>query len=384
MPHRLKKVLNALRANKMLILVDDASEPPVGYFFASSSSISAKDVSFMVNNARGLICAAMSEERVMELGLSMMTASSNDNSPQFTVSVEARQGISTGISAADRARTLRVLTTTQDARRDLVMPGHIFPIRAKKGGVLVRNAAPEAAVDLLTLANLVPVGALCHCLDDSGSYLDEAGIMQLQKSYSLELTSVSDVIRHRMASESIVEKIAEAQLPTKQAGTFRAIAFRSPIDGAEHLALVKGDIAKQNELGEQVPVLARVQSQHVIGDLLGTGENINRQLIVGALREIEHEERGVFIYVRHPGKGLLSEHARAIATNSYHGTKTSQLRELGIGAQILSSLGAKKIRLLTNSDREILGAKAFQIEIVEHVSFEPHLRKQLEEKNLPT
>lgn len=368
--------ITALENNSLVMLCDDNGDAPVFYLLCAAESVTPEDVSFLVNNARGVICAALNEERAKRLHLPMMTVTQNDDSPHFTVSVEARHGVTTGISAADRATTLQVLATTEDADRDLIMPGHIFPVRAKDGGVLVRQGVTESVTDLLSLAKLPTVGAFCHCLNQQGDFINSEQAKELCNTHSIPLVCISDIIRHRMASESLVEKIAEAELPTRRAGTFRAFAFRSLIDDAEHIALVRGDVALKDAAGNHIPVLVRVQSEHLVGDLLGTESFRSRRNIIGALKSIDEADRGIFVYVRHPRKGVLGKQVAAMDSQESSDNKASQVRELGTGAQILSALGVEKIRLLTNSKRPISGIDAFHLTIVERVPFEPASRSQ--------
>ncbi|MCB0360956.1 MAG: 3,4-dihydroxy-2-butanone-4-phosphate synthase, partial [Bdellovibrionales bacterium] len=240
MTSTIETALASLRQARPALLIDDASDPSVGYLVAPASSISEEDVSFIVNEARGVICAAMLESKIRSLHLPMMTAGPiPDSAPDFTVSIEARRGVTTGICAADRARTLRTLAGTVDPRRDLVMPGHIFPIVARDGGVLVRAGAAEAAVDLLLMAELLPVAALCCCLDREGEIARPEALQTLAASHGIPIISILDIISHRMARETFIERVAGAALPTRYAGDFQAIAFRSLNDSAEHLALLK-------------------------------------------------------------------------------------------------------------------------------------------------
>lgn len=360
-----------------MLLLDDLAEVFSAYILCAAASITAEDVCFMVNHGGGVVCAALSEERIKELGLPMMSTKSEDVSPDFTVSVEARQGVTTGISAADRARTLRRLAKTDSPKRELVTPGHIFPIRAKQGGVLVRNTPAEAAVDILTLSGLNSVAALCHCLDENGEISQQAEIERLLNKTGIPCIAISDIIRERLAHESIIEAVAEAVLPTKQAGEFKTYCFRSRTDKAEHIALIKGDIASTSSDGSQIPLLTRVQAENPVCDLLDPDQIPSRSQLHTAMKEINKEGRGLLIYVRRPQVetphhflNLLSEHTSTQSLESVSDlSPLSSLREYGIGAQILSYLGVKKVRLLTNSKRDISGITAFQIEIVERVAF---------------
>lgn len=372
----IENAIAQLRRQELLVLVDDLLPKPICYLVTSASSITEQQVAFMVNAAKGVICAVLAEEQVRHFGLPMMPNQMNEDGLQFTVSVDARHGVTTGISAADRARTLNVLAQSDDPRRDLVMPGHILPIRARKGGVLLHSGPAEAVLDLLSAVqtNSVQassVGVLCHILDEQGNVLALEKVGSYCSTHSLPSVLVSDIIRKRMATEPLVERVSEASLRTKQSGEFLAIAFRSKNDGAEHIALCQGDIQQLDSAGMQIPVLTRVHAEHRVGDLLGTTQLPQRQLIHGALQQINQRGRGIFVYIRHPRKGYLTDQVQAIAQGTKHLPKTAQLRQLGIGAQILLSLGARRLSLLTNSSREISGIDAFRLEITEHLKFAP-------------
>ena len=327
-------------------------------------------VSVLVNKARGVICAAMSEERVRELGLPMMAARGNADGFDFAVSVESRHGVTTGISSADRAKTLQTIAVTSDAKREVVTPGHIFPLVARKGGVLVRSGIAEAAVDLLKLAEATPVAALCQCIDERGALVDMQGITRLQQAQGFPVVTVAAIIRHRLATERLVERIASAQLPTQIAGEFSALCFLSHIDQAEHLVLVKGTISPD----DLEPVLVRVQAEDRLGDLLGGDQALGLERIRQALRAIERRGRGVFVYIRHPRRAVLEQQIKRLqlgttsdtagddAVDSH--TRAAELHEFGIGAQILKSLGVRKLVLLSNSARALKGLDAFGLELV--------------------
>ena len=360
----LKSISDRLRAGELLLLVDDVGSRRKVYFFCAAATVTPEQVASVVNLGRGVVCAAISEQRIQELNLAPMMRTKGASGIDFTISVEARRGVSTGISAADRAQTLKTLATTADSKLDLVTPGHIFPIRAKAGGVLVRADIAEAAVDLLNLAGLPPVGMLSHCLDERGELLSDEAAAALPALLKLTAVPISDVIRFRLSSESIVEKVAEAKLPTMFGGEFRAFCFISRTDQAEHLALVKGDISSLGDDGRQEPVLARVQAENRFSDLLGLDTPPGLERIRAALRSIEARGRGVFVYVRHPRKGNLAEQAAAFSRAGESTGSAGELREHGIGAQILSELGVSRIELLTNSSRDIPGISAFNLEVV--------------------
>ncbi len=360
----IERQIDRIRSGELILLVDNLGGQRRGYFFSAASLVTPEQISFVVNHGRGVVTAAISEARIQELNLAPMARFKGATGIDFTVSVEARQGVSTGISASDRAHTLRTLATTSDSKLDLVTPGHIFPLRARAGGVLVRSDIAEAAVDLLEIAKLPAVAMLAHCLDENGALLTDDALDQLSQTLDLPIVSISDVIRYRLASESIVEKVAEAKLPTCFGGEFRAVCFVSRTDNAEHLALVKGDLSSIGADGRQEPVLARVQAEDRFGDLLGLERPSGLEKIRSALRSIEQRHRGVFVYVRHPRQGNLAEQAAAFANDKDPGGAAGQLREHGIGAQILTELGVSRIELLTNSGRDIPGLSAFNLEVV--------------------
>ncbi len=364
---RLRKAIENLKQGNTVLLLDDATELTTAYLVADAASITAKTISFMVNTGGGVICIALPNERIKELGLPAMASLRNSSSPDMTISVEARHGVTTGISAADRAQTLQVIATTKSPKTDLVMPGHIFPLKAKKGGVLVRSAPSEAAVDLLNAAGLTPAAAIMQCLNQEGELLSKDEIEELISTNNLCHISISDIVQERLASRSVVERIAEATLPTKLGGELKAICFRSENDNAEHLALIKGDLKKDTA----VPVLVRVQAENRIGDLLNTSTLSNRRNIDGALGALKNSASGVFVYVRHPRKGVISEQVAALnAKPSSSKPKSShQIRQYGIGAQILRELGIKKIRLLSNATQAVSGIDAFGLEITEQTKF---------------
>jgi len=372
-PSSIDQAIAALKNNELLILLDDAEPQPVAYIVGGAANISIQDICLMVNEGRSVICAALSEDRIQNLGLALSPSTPHQNSIEFAASVDARQDISTGISAADRARTLQTLAATSNPKLDLVTPGHIFPMKAKDGGVLVRNAVAEATVDLLRIAQLPEVSAFCHCLDHSGNLITAEQAVALADKCNLKLIKISDIIRKRLATEKVIEKVAEAKLPTAQAGMFSAIVFRSLIDNAEHLALVKGDVTAARDNS----ILVRVQPENKLEDLLAPGNINSRALIIGALKEIEKVGTGIFVYIRHPRQGSLSEQVKYYASGSKTLNLSRQLREYGIGSQILKALGATKISLLTRSGFVPEGLSPFGIEVTETKAFEPHSAQEI-------
>lgn len=362
-----KSAILALNAKKPCLLLDDTIENLQGYLVEPAIYASEKSLAKLVNLGKSVICLALPAARVEELGLPAMSVNASQIAPfDFTVSVEARHGVTTGISAADRAKTLQAIASTKNPRLDLVSPGHIFPIKVKNGGVLVRSAPAEAAVDLLKLSSIEPAATICHVLDEQGKFLSEKNLISLAKSENLPLVRISEIIHSRLSNEPILERIAEAALPTKIAGDFKAVCFRSKIDQAEHLALIKGTLDLKEPSGLQEPILTRVQAENKIGDLLGIGKISSRERIEHCLDLIRKEGRGIFVYIRHPRNDMLKRQIeKRTAPNS--GNRAYQFREFGVGAQILSNLGAKRLRLLSNVEPEIAGLSAFDLEIVERL-----------------
>ncbi|MBL7663433.1 3,4-dihydroxy-2-butanone-4-phosphate synthase [bacterium] len=370
----MNQALESLRSGKTIILVDDSTADPHAFLLQAASAVSAADIAFHVNLARSVIMAPLTESRLEELGLrSMLPGAAFDalSGIEFAVSVDARHYTTTGISSSDRAQTLRMLAMSTDAKRDLVMPGHIFPLRAKDQGVLVRVGIAEAAVDALRLAGQVPVGALSHLLNERGEFITANQVQDIAQQHQLQILFVSEIVSICMSQSQLIEKVSEAEIPTATAGLFRAIVFKAKVDGsdannlAEHVALVKGEIAEQAE-----PILVRVQAEHLLGDLLGTDALNSRKNLHGALTAINQAGKGVFVYIRHPRKGFLATQIKNLSAPATGMPAKQPLRQYGIGAQILRSLGVKKIALLTNSSTPVIGLDLFGLELVKRVPFE--------------
>lgn len=373
------EALDALRSGKFVALFDDCSPVPSLSLIRDAARTSEEDVSFLATHVRGVLCAAIKDGHRRRLALPLMTAQSpnNDDSLQFdfTVSVEARRGVTTGISASDRATTLKALALTEDPRQDLVTPGHIFPARTQDGGVLVKTGIPEAAVDLMERAQLEPVAAFMQCLNARGQFLADSERVEFVARWSLPQISISELVRYRLAHESIISRVAEAQLPISFASGFRAVSYVSQVDGAEHLALVHGDPQAMNESGEPQTVLVRVQAESPFGDLFGLSEGRGLESIRCALKFIASQGTGVLVYIRHPGRNLLERTAVQTAGSEQPMQPAlegvSALREMGVGAQILVDLGVRKAKILSNSKRDLSGLSAFHIAIVEQIPL-PH------------
>ena len=365
----IRNTIKNLQAGQMALLHDDLSPEGPIFLISSAARINTSQVAHMVNISRGVTCISISEERAKDLGLEAMAASSglSSQSLNMTLSVEARHGVTTGISASDRAITLRTIATTEQPKVDLVTPGHIFPVQTKKGGVLVRDTAWEASVDLMILSGETPACAISHCLDKNGALMKVGEALEVAKKHGLSFTNVSQVVTTRLSSEVLVEKVTSTAMPLSYGEGFRATAFRSLVDNAEHLVLSKGLLESYSNRDEAL--LVRVQAENRLGDLLGWDKTDSHKHISGALAAISKVGAGIFVYVRHPRKKQLSSYIDSISSGKTTQLKAAQLREYGVGAQILRALGVKKIKLLSNSEHAISGAELFGLEIVGKQAF---------------
>jgi 3,4-dihydroxy 2-butanone 4-phosphate synthase/GTP cyclohydrolase II len=379
-----------IRAGHFVIVVDDEDRENEGDLVMAGEFVTPDAINFMARYGRGLICCPLTGERCDELKLPMMVATNNTRfGTPFTVSVEAREGVTTGISAHDRAHTVRVLIDPRSGPDDIVLSGHMFPLRARDGGVLVRAGQTEATIDLCRLAGLYPAGVLCEIMKSDGTMARMPELRRFAARHKLKIVAVRDLIAYRMRTERLVERVTEARLPT-QYGEFRIIGYRSMIDPAEHLALVMGDITTPE------PVLVRVHDQCVTGDVFGSlrcdcGEQMDL-----ALRRIAEEGRGLFLYMRQEGRGIgLHNKLRAYALQD-QGLDTVEAnealgfpadrRDYGIGMQILVDLGVRKMRLLTNNPAKRAGLEGYGLEVVERIPIviepNPHNVRYLETKRL--
>ncbi|NMA71260.1 MAG: bifunctional 3,4-dihydroxy-2-butanone-4-phosphate synthase/GTP cyclohydrolase II [Firmicutes bacterium] len=384
---RVEKALEALRAGRMIIVVDDEDRENEGDLVMAAEKATPEAINFMTRYGRGLVCVPMTAERAAELQLPLMVHQGEESmGTAFTVSVDAR-GVRTGISAAERARTVQLLADPATRPEDLIRPGHIFPLKAKAGGVLRRAGHTEAAVDLMRLAGLQPVGVICEIMNPDGTMARRPELEVFAQEHGLVLLSVRDVIRYRMHHEQVVRPVAETRLPTEH-GTFRLVGYEAIAPGEHHVALVKGEV----DDGE--PVLVRVHSECLTGEVFGSFRCDCGPQLEAALQHIEWEGRGVLIYMRQEGRGIgLLNKIRAYALQD-QGLDTveanhalgfpADLREYGISAQILKDLGVRSVRLMTNNPDKVRSLEGYGIEVVERVPLEiganPSNRRYLETK----
>jgi len=356
-----------IKAGKMVILMDDENRENEGDLCMAASKVTPAAVNFMARYGRGLICLALTEQRIAQLGLSMMV--SHNRAPlgtAFTVSIDARQGVTHGVSAHDRAHTIQRVMQPEAGPEDFVTPGHVFPLRAKRGGVLVRTGQTEGGVDLARLAGLPPAAVICEIMNEDGSMSRLPDLERFAARHGLKICTIADLIEYRLRNDSLVHRVAEAVVPTRAGGPFTAYVYKTGVDEGEHLVLVRGKITPDE------PILVRAHAEYLPGDVFGSVERDTSALLAKSMAMIAKAGRGVILYLRREAQGeeLIDrtrprETARRPSTESRN--RVTDFREYGIGAQILRDVGLGKIRLITNYPRRMVSLPGYGLEIVDCV-----------------
>jgi 3,4-dihydroxy 2-butanone 4-phosphate synthase/GTP cyclohydrolase II len=373
--NKIREAIEDIRNGKMVILCDNEDRENEGDLTMAAEKVTSEAINFMAKHGRGLICLSLTEEQIEKLQLPMMvTENTSAFQTAFTVSIDARSGVTTGISAADRATTVHTAIADEVNPDDLARPGHVFPLRSKKGGVLCRTGQTEGSVDLARLAGLKPAAVICEIMNDDGSMARMPDLMIFAKKHDLRIVTIADLVQFRLQCESLVRRVVTTVIPTVYGGDFKAIIYESEVDYNQHVALVKG------EWDENEEVLVRVHSECLTGDALGSARCDCGEQLHAAMEMVEQEGRGVIVYMRQEGRGigflnkmkayaLQDEGKDTVEANEALGFQPD-LRDYGVGAQILRDLGIHKMRLMTNNPKKIIGLEGYGLVVAERVSIE--------------
>ena len=373
---RIEEVIKDIRAGKMVILVDDEDRENEGDLCMAAKAVTPEAINFMAKYGRGLICLTLDRAQVKQLNLSMMVE--KNKSPfetGFTVSIEARTGVTTGISAADRARTIQVAADPDAQPDDIISPGHIFPLRARRGGVLERTGQTEGSVDLARLAGMTPAGVICEIMKDDGTMARMPDLEKFAAEHDMKVATIADLVAYRLRRDTLVHRAVEARLPSHFGGEFKAIVYANDVDKHEHLALVRGDIDPDKE------IMVRVHSECLTGDVFGSDRCDCGAQLQTAMRMVSEAGTGVILYMRQEGRGIgLINKLKAYALQDDEGLDTvdanlelgfkPDLRDYGIGAQILRDIGVRKMCLLTNNPKKIVGLEGYDLEVIKRLPIE--------------